>query len=80
MDVFNFDKDYDENEKNLNVIKAEILGENINPNNQEEEHEDEDEEVNAELEKQEENKNVKIFFSNYYKNRKKYMTLMKQIL
>jgi hypothetical protein len=56
--VFQFDKEYEENEKQWNLIKAEILGETVNPNNAEEEQEEEDEELNAELQKQEENKNV----------------------
>ncbi len=56
MDVFQFDKDYEENEKKWNLIKAEILGENLNPNNEEQE----DEELENELQKQEENKNVII--------------------
>jgi len=64
LDVFQFDNDYEENEKKWNMIKAEILGETVNPNNPEEEIE-EDEEVNAELLKQEENKNVIYFFINF---------------
>lgn len=59
LDIFQFDKDYEENEKKWNMIKAEILGEKSNPNNPEEE-EEQDEELNAELEKQEENKNVNL--------------------
>jgi len=57
LDVFQYDKDYDENEKKWNMIKAEIIGESANPNNPGEEPE-EDEELNADLQKQEENKNV----------------------
>ncbi len=57
MDVFQYDNEYEENEKKWNMIKAEILGETVNPNNPEEENE-EDEEVVNELQKQEENKNV----------------------
>jgi pre-mRNA-splicing factor CWC22 len=63
LDVFQFDKDYEENEKKWNVIKAEILGETVNPNNPEEQQEEEDEELNAELQKQEENKNVFIILN-----------------
>jgi pre-mRNA-splicing factor CWC22 len=57
LDVFQYDNEYEENEKKWNMIKAEILGETVNPNNPEEENE-EDEEVVNELQKQEENKNV----------------------
>ena len=57
LDVFKFDPEYDENEKNWALIKAEILGENQNPNENDED--EEEEEINQQLQMQEENKNVK---------------------
>lgn len=67
LDIFQFDNEYEDNEKKWNMIKAEILGETVNPNNPEEEQEEE-EELNTELQKQEENKNVlnKRMFSIFY--------------
>jgi hypothetical protein len=57
LDVFHVDAEYDDNEKNWALIKAEILGENLNPN--EIENEEEEEEINQQLQLQEEDKNVK---------------------
>jgi len=91
LDIFQFDPEYDENEKQWALIKAEILGEKVNPNGncengENENDEEEDEEINQQLQMQEENKNVRIFFNFFnffyfiYFFRTKFMTSMKLIL
>jgi pre-mRNA-splicing factor CWC22 len=62
LDIFQYDPEYDENEKHWALIKAEILGESKNPNENEfgnDDDDEENEEINQQLQMQEENKNVK---------------------